>query len=781
MQSILITDCLQNDFVGPVGRFDGLPNALHVGHDESLRLLGTNPAEGPVARTIAWAHAQDDAGLKVVHVRDWHDPADPEQREHLEQFGPHCLRDTLGAQFVFATDNATSGKQLAIIGATTLSNFVGAGLAPVLEPYRGQAIRVGLMGVWTEAKITFLAYDLRIRFPHFQLAVCSALSASSSRANHFIALDQMERILGVKVIPSVGEFIEYLGGSGEDAPLIGFNQKHPEVRFLDATKLADTDCLLLRYLFRGCRSVAARTLDGGFSGNAILGTHSVDQLGHEQVSHVVKIGPRALIGRERTAFERIEAVLGNSAPRVADFADFGDRGAIKYRYATMGGGNSRSFQSLYEAGLDDAEVKTVLDSVFVEQLGRFYRAAELERCNLLEYYDFKPDWEASVAGKVNDILGAAMGSRAGMPVDAAHVDFPNGRRLPHLGAFYRRVGSLMPHFERPHYLAYVHGDLNGANIIIDGQRNVWLIDFFHTHRGHVLKDLIKFESDLLYIFTKIDGEDALLQAMSLSERLIAVNDLGRPLADAEAGELSNPSIARAYRQVQLLRSYYPGLVKADRDPEQWLIGHLRYAVHTLGFAESNLWQKRWALYTASLAAEALTRRVSHAGPLRIDWLPATHSAPGRLGITMAPGRRDYGRSLEDDLQVLVGAKVDAVVCLLSPDEFARYGVDDLLRRYRDLGLQVYHQPIADGRTPSVEQLDRLLAWVAQQLAAGLSVLVHCVGGLGRAGTICACYLRTKGIAAPEAIAIVRQARSPRAVETTVQEQLIKDFVPSLRV
>ncbi len=50
--SILITDCLQNDFAGPVGRFEGLPNALHVGHDESLRLLGRNPAEGPVARMI---------------------------------------------------------------------------------------------------------------------------------------------------------------------------------------------------------------------------------------------------------------------------------------------------------------------------------------------------------------------------------------------------------------------------------------------------------------------------------------------------------------------------------------------------------------------------------------------------------------------------------------------------------------------------------------------------------------------------------------------------------
>jgi hypothetical protein len=160
------------------------------------------------------------------------------------------------------------------------------------------------MGVWTEAKITFLAYDLRIRHPDFQIAVCSALTASSSRENHFVALDQLERILGVRVLASVGEFIEFLGGQMEDAPLIGFSDKHPSVKTVDGTALRDVDQQLVRYLFRGCREVTVRTLDGGFSGNAVLATHSVDLHGHEQVAHVVKIGARGPIGQERTGAPR---------------------------------------------------------------------------------------------------------------------------------------------------------------------------------------------------------------------------------------------------------------------------------------------------------------------------------------------------------------------------------------------------------------------------------------------------------------------------------------------
>ena len=74
MPNLLLTDCLQRDFVGPIGRFQSLPNALHVGHEESRRLLGPHAAQGPGARLISWAPQQPDSALHVIHIRDWHDP-----------------------------------------------------------------------------------------------------------------------------------------------------------------------------------------------------------------------------------------------------------------------------------------------------------------------------------------------------------------------------------------------------------------------------------------------------------------------------------------------------------------------------------------------------------------------------------------------------------------------------------------------------------------------------------------------------------------------------------
>ena len=112
--AVLITQCLQHDFVAPVGRYDALPNLLHIGFEEARRLMGENPDEGPVARVMRWAQQQADAQLKLVHIRDWHDASDPVQQQHLQQFGSHCIKGTHGAAFAFPA-LAEQGKAVTII------------------------------------------------------------------------------------------------------------------------------------------------------------------------------------------------------------------------------------------------------------------------------------------------------------------------------------------------------------------------------------------------------------------------------------------------------------------------------------------------------------------------------------------------------------------------------------------------------------------------------------------------------------------------------------------
>ena len=762
--AILISQCMQNDFVQPLERYDPLPNSLHVGYYEAKRLIGESIEEGPVSRIMDWAYSSSDDELAIIHIRDWHDSIDPAQDDHLNQFGTHCIKDSTGSEFIFKK-NILPDREHYIVNASGLNDFVDTDLINILEKHDGEKIRIGIIGVWTEAKVLFLAYELKTRFINFDIAICSALTASSSRTMHFISLDQMRDILGVKIFSSVGSFCNFLTGKMPD---IG-HKLHPRI---DSAKiilannfsLSETDKKLILYLFKDCKDVHAKCLDGGFSGNVVLKTKSTDLLGHLQVPAVIKIGDRDLIARERISFEKIQEVMGNNAPAIVNFAEIDNRGAIKYRYASMFDDNVRTFQDLYM----DADIETVysiLDTVFVKQLGRLYSAAVLEKLNFLEYYDFSSKYAGSVREKVEQLIKTkAAGEK---------LEITQGVEISNICNFYEDdLKTLKENITTSHYLSYMHGDLNGRNIIIDGQNNVWLIDFFHTHRGHILRDLIKLENDILYIWTKLQNKEELLEAFKLSDILINIKDIGIPINDSL--DFKFEKLNKAYKTITHMRSYYPKLVQWDRDPFQLHAGLMRYSVHTISFDESNELQKIWALYSSSLCMDNIREYLHRSEKLQIHYID--YPEAGNMGITILPGRKDRGRNLVDDIKLLKNHKFKHIISLITEEEYSAYGVPNLKDVYKKSGFQVYNFPIIDQGAPSVNGMNEAVDYVYKYLENGEKVLVHCVGGLGRSGTFAACYLiRHCNLSAEEAMRIVRSSRSQRAIETKEQEDFIYNY------
>jgi protein-tyrosine phosphatase len=55
------------------------------------------------------------------------------------------------------------------------------------------------------------------------------------------------------------------------------------------------------------------------------------------------------------------------------------------------------------------------------------------------------------------------------------------------------------------------------------------------------------------------------------------------------------------------------------------------------------------------------------------------------------------------------------------------------------------------------------------------VVVTSMGGLGRSATVAACYLVAAGMSPEAAVAAVRTARGPRALETIAQENFVVAF------
>jgi len=604
MATVLITQCLQRDFVDPIGLHDPLPNLLHVGYSEAARLLGPEPAAGPMAQLIGWARGLPPDAIDLIHIRDWHDPGDPAQREHLERFGAHCIKGSSGARLVLGMDErAMAAANERIVDSLTLNDLEGTDLGPELERIRhahgGQPLRVGVVGVWTEAKVSFLLYDLKTRLGIDELATCSALTASASRAQHFNALAQLEKLLGVRCFGSLAEFADWLRPGAELAL-----PHHPggfEPRIGGAgvrAALGPTDRAIVAYLFRDSTQVDLEPISGGYSGALVWRAASQDALGHAQAPAVVKLGPNRAIAQERVAFEQVEAVLGNNAPSVRGFVDLGDRAGLKYAYAAMGQGQVRTLQAMFSAGTATRRIISTVRSTFEDVLGPLYAAARYERMPLFEHYQFSPERAPAVRASV-----AAVTPASGQKV----LDFPGGMSLPNVCGFYE---DFLAHHRLPvgdyHYVAYVHGDLNAANILVDAHHNVWVVDFFHTGPGHVLKDLAKFENDLLYLLTPIEDASQLLEALAITRALRLVTDLRAELP-GRPGDVRSPQFVRAWEVLRVLRRIGGRLCHEDRQPLQLQVALLRYAVHTLSFPEASPLQKQSALAAACSLAEQITR------------------------------------------------------------------------------------------------------------------------------------------------------------------------------
>ena len=771
MPSLLITQCLQNDFVERINRYDPLPNQLHIGAFESLRLLGERPEDGPLRHFMQWALHH--TNMPVIHIRDWHDPDDPEQARHLSQFGPHCIQNTPGAEFVYQND-MTSDQQSNIVNASGMNDFYRTNLEELLEPYKNQKVRVGLIGVWTDAKISYLAYELMTRYQNFEIAVCDALTASSSRSLHFIALEQLKRNIGVQIIPSIGEFSSFLSNERIDLPIPKSALVDPQkLKIEDDYQPTKTDRNMLLFLFRDSTDVYLKKLSGGFSGNIILRAKSFDIYGHKQPAYVIKMGDRDLINQEKQAFERVQETLGNTAPSIVDASELQDRAAVKYRYAAMQGEQSTTFKDFYQSTNDTDRIKEILSTVFADRLGRFYDASVSEPLNLLDYYEFSPTFAPGIRKRVSQILADTNGTESATDQTNETIEIVDGVRCRHPALFYENDLTRLKGFDRrEHFTSWVHGDLNGANIILDSSLNVWIIDFFHTQRGHILKDLVKLENDIFYIFTKLQDEADLRQAIRLTDHLFSYQDVAI-VPDLIDG--LSPSLYKALETIRHLRSYYEKLVQHDRDPYQLDCAIARYAIHTLSFDESSALQKKWALYAGARHIERIRYRLIESKGLRIDFLK-TDTKADQIGITILPGRRDRHRLLADDIETIKDKGVSSILCLLSDNEFDQYGVNDLLEQYRQHQFTVMHSPIVDQSIPSFKQMDTILDFLDKAIANDEKVLIHCVGGIGRSGTVAACYLSTRhNMTAEDAIDIVRQSRSPRMIENQRQEDFCRRY------
>jgi protein-tyrosine phosphatase len=133
--------------------------------------------------------------------------------------------------------------------------------------------------------------------------------------------------------------------------------------------------------------------------------------------------------------------------------------------------------------------------------------------------------------------------------------------------------------------------------------------------------------------------------------------------------------------------------------------------------------------------------------------------PGRLLAGEYPGAKTKDEARRK-LQSFLDAKVDFFLDLTEEEEglepYAQLLEEEAMARDRRV---VYRRlPIPDMDVPTTERMREIQQAIEAALEDGRTVYVHCLGGLGRTGTVLGCYLVENEVSVAEALAEIQRRR-----------------------
>ncbi|KAL6308161.1 hypothetical protein BKA93DRAFT_822747 [Sparassis latifolia] len=201
------------------------------------------------------------------------------------------------------------------------------------------------------------------------------------------------------------------------------------------------------------------------------------------------------------------------------------------------------------------------------------------------------------------------------------------------------------------------------------------------------------------------------------------------------------------------------------------------------------------------------------------------SCPGKKVRLDGPtkGRIGVCRDLRKDLMRMKELGVACIICCLDDDELGFLGVSwaEYVHLADELGIDMLRLPTPEGLAPpDPAVLDEHLTYLIKKFTLrGSPILIHCRGGVGRAGLLACCWILKLGLCGwieteprlsgaredayqsllsdsgasmtepvrrdtlqlvERLITVVRRRRSPKAIETYEQVKFLADFVEFLR-
>lgn len=310
---------------------------------------------------------------------------------------------------------------------------------------------------------------------------------------------------------------------------------------------------LLRRLFPGAEHLFVRSLPAGQSGAGVLEVEPTyaDGVG---AACIVKFGKKDKIQQEsRNVSAYVENFAG--AQSSTQISAVCQRIIAAIRYQLVGTSIERvvDFDSYYPKHTVGEITEGVLNSLLRVTCRLWYdnRSPHRRKVDLIRLYSeaLSIEWD-QVENGVNSVSSAYRkeGTIAFLGIAGRYVD-PLAWR------------EHTPQYHVNAWQSITHGDLNQHNILIGEDGQCWLIDFYRTGQGHILRDIVELEAVIKISLTDLGD----LEAHSRLEKiLLGTLDIDKEALPPESDPLYKPLAVIAH-----LRRHATGLTSTDQDMREY--------------------------------------------------------------------------------------------------------------------------------------------------------------------------------------------------------------------
>ena len=231
-----------------------------------------------------------------------------------------------------------------------------------------------------------------------------------------------------------------------------------------------------------------------------------------------------------------------------------------------------------------------LDHLFSNTCGRWYDNRE----GIRRSRDFLKLYQAGLHIDWDEVWQGA--AATGVDMAGQQIEFPGLA-----GKYINPKQWLAANAENAHiasWQATTHGDLNEHNILVTAQGDCWLIDFYRTGPGHILRDVAELETALKFGLAEIDD---LAEYQRFEKRLLEQTKLNEPVEMGTRNSLYKP-----FTVVSHLRKLADPMAGGTNEMTEYYWGLLLTTLNLLRL-EPLRPQWRKALLSAALVCERLAR------------------------------------------------------------------------------------------------------------------------------------------------------------------------------